>query len=392
MRIHRVCLLVGLCAGGLTAAELTVGPGGTYAQPSQAAAAARDGDTISIAAGLYRGDVCAWTASNLTIRGVGGFAHLDAAGRHHGGKGIWVVRGANTTIEGIEFSGAAVADRNGAGVRLEGPGLIVRGCWFHDNEDGILAGDDPVSDILIERCEFGHNGNGDGYSHNLYVNHVRSLTFRGNWSHHAKVGHNLKSRALTNTIIANRIMDGVDGTGSYAVDIPNGGLTFLIGNCIQQGPATQNAGIICYGEEGGGNPVQHLYVINNTIVNDRRSGIFLSFAATTTVAQIENNILLGPGTAFKGTPTSARCNLITAADPFIDRAGFDYHLRSGAAAIDAGCDPGLGDGQALLPVRQYVHPHADEARGLVGRAVDMGAYEWARPAPGGASPPIPAGP
>ena len=77
-------------------------------------------------AGLYAGDAAVWTQNRLTIRGRGGRAHLRADGARAEDKGIWVVKGSATTIENIEFSGAKVPDRNGAGIRLEGPGLTVR--------------------------------------------------------------------------------------------------------------------------------------------------------------------------------------------------------------------------------------------------------------------------
>lgn len=374
-------LLLLLIAAG--AAELTVGSGKMYAKPSLAAAAAHDGDTISIDAGTYTGDVCAWTQSNLVLRGVGGRAHLAAAGAYAQGKGTWVLAGSNTTVENIEFSGSAVPDWNGAGIRLDGAGLTVRNCYFHDNENGILTSAGTTSDVLIEHSEFASNGHGDGYSHNLYIGNIRSLVFRYNYSHHAKIGHNLKSRARSNTLIGNRLMDEASGTSSYVVDIPNGGLTFLIGNLIQQGPATSNhSAIIRYGEEGGSNPLQHLYVINNTIVNDYAgSTSFLTIAATTTVAQVENNIFLGLGTAISGTATSSLRNLITTTDPLLGRSTYDYRLAAGSAAIDAAADPGSADGQALLPVVQYVHPLADEARSTTGTAPDIGAYEAGGPVP-----------
>src|SRR6185436_16623544 len=145
---------VGATAWGATR---TVGPGKTYAKPCAAIAAAQDSDVIEIdAAGDYAGDVCAIARSNLTLRGVGGRAHIDAAGKAYGGKGIWVIQGANTTVENIELSGAKVPDLNGAGIRQEGAGLVVRNCVFHDNEDGILSG--SGGEILIEGSEFANNG------------------------------------------------------------------------------------------------------------------------------------------------------------------------------------------------------------------------------------------
>jgi hypothetical protein len=56
-----------------------------------------------------------------------------------GGKGIWVISGNDTVVENIEFSGAAVPDANGAGIRFEGVNLTVRNCYFHHNQNGILT-------------------------------------------------------------------------------------------------------------------------------------------------------------------------------------------------------------------------------------------------------------
>lgn len=128
-------------------------------------------------------------------------------------------------MENIEFSGCAVPDKNGAGIRQEGANLTVRSCYFHDNENGILAGTVKNGPIWIEYSEFGYNGNGDGYSHNLYINNVDTLIFQFNYSHHAKIGHELKTRAHVNYILYNRLSDEVTGTASRNIDIPNGGTT-----------------------------------------------------------------------------------------------------------------------------------------------------------------------
>ena len=80
-------------------------------------------------------------ASKLTLRGIGqGRVKLPANGKHAGGKAIWVIAGNDVTVENIEFSGARVPDRNGAGIRPEGQNLTVRNCRFYDCEDGILGG------------------------------------------------------------------------------------------------------------------------------------------------------------------------------------------------------------------------------------------------------------
>jgi hypothetical protein len=76
-------------------------------------------------------------------------------------------------------------------------------------------------------------------------------------------------------------------------------------------------------------------------------------------------------------PTVSAHNLISINDPgLINRAAYHYRLRPGSIAINAGTDLGSADGYALLPLRQYVHPHSDEARSVGKSAIDIGAYEF----------------
>lgn len=373
------CVVLGLCLLRSLAAEaevLSVGPTGAYAAPCAAFAAANDDDVIEIdSGGDYTGDVCGITKNRLHIRGKGGVAKIDAAGNNAQGKAIWVVQGDDTTIEGIEFSNASVPDLNGAGIRQEGTNLTVRGCIFRDNENGILAGDNPNSEISIESCELDHNGAGDGYSHNVYVNHVKKLTFRYNWSHRSLVGHLLKSRAAENYVLYNRI-SGEDGSSSYELNFPNGGKTYLIGNLIQQGEGTDNATLVSYLEEGenAANPSHQLFVVNNTFVNARESGTFLNLAAEAAPAVIRNNVFVGSGTLSNQAAALLSNNREDAASCLVDVAGFDYRLSPGSPCVDAGVEPGEGDGFALLPSEHYAHPSGHAARTSQGQ-IDLGAYE-----------------
>src|SRR5262245_20505703 len=114
----------------VVAATLRVGPDKPYRTVRAAAQAAHDGDVVEIDAGLYSADVATWSRSGVTVRAVGGRAHLRADGANEAGKGIWVVSGANFTAENIEFSAARVPDGNGAGIRAQGSGrLVVRNCY-----------------------------------------------------------------------------------------------------------------------------------------------------------------------------------------------------------------------------------------------------------------------
>src|SRR5258706_8985648 len=245
-------------------AVLRVGPKRELKRPSAAAEIARDGDVIEIDAGIYEGDAAVWRQHRLTIRGVGGRAHLRADGAEAEDKGIWVVKGNDTTIESGEFSEAKVEGENGAGIRLEGAGLTVRDCFFHDNENGILTGANAESDIVVEHSEFANNGFGDGQSHNLYIGRVRSFTLRFSYVHHALVGHNVKSRARRNIIAYNRIMDENDGRSSYAVEFPNGGLAVVIGNLIPKRPPNGNSTAVFYRGPGLLHPRNELYLVDHT--------------------------------------------------------------------------------------------------------------------------------
>ncbi len=138
---------------------------------------------------------------------------------------------------------------------------------------------------------------------------MRSFTLRYSYVHHAVVGHDVKTRALRNHIAYNRIMDENDGRSSYAIDLSNGGLAFVIGNSIQQGPEAENSGIISYGAEGYKYPVNELYVASNTIVNNRPNGAqFVAVRAGAQSAQIVNNVFSGRGELLRG-PGDMRNNI-----------------------------------------------------------------------------------
>lgn len=352
---------------------LRVGPNRPYARPSEAALVARHGDVVEIDAGSYAGDVAVWRQNNLVIRGVGGTVHLMADGEAAEGKAIWVIKGNNTSVEFIEFSGAAVADGNGAGIRSEGSGLTLRHCYFHDNENGILGG---VGDVLIEHTEFARNGSGDGLTHNIYISQrVKRFTLRFSYSHHARIGHNVKSRARENFILYNRIMDEADGNSSYAIDLPDGGIGYVIGNLVQQGPQAVNRTLLSYGAESLHHSLNELYVVNNTFVDDHDQGRFIRIAAGSVRVQLINNLFIGNG-SLPDNGAQMKSNLTLNNAGLVDRAGFDYRLTARSPAIDAGTDPGTANGQSLVPMSQYLHPQRNESRPAI-RTIDVGAYEFA---------------
>ena len=355
--------LVAVLAAGLAIAPaaqarvLHVGPGQRYRKPCQAIAAARPGDEIQIDARgnlAYRGDVCAWSTNHLAIVGVHGRAHIDAAGQSSEGKAIWVIAGNDTTIENIEFSGARVPDQNGAGIRQEGANLLVEYCYFHDNQEGILAADNPASSIVVDSSVFARNGAGDGFSHNIYINHVRSFTLRYSYSTDARVGHLVKSRALRNYILYDRLT-GEHGTDSYELDLPNGGLSYVIGTIIEQDRNTQNPNMLAYGEEGDLNPDSHLYVVNDTFVNDLHRGdaIFLGSGVTEPVFA-ENDISAGSAAFVSQAKARIRHDCVTSHPGFSDPEHYDYRLTATSDCRHKGTNPDSAQGFSLTPHFQYL--------------------------------------
>jgi hypothetical protein len=375
MRASGLALTLALAAVSAARAEtVPVGPQHDLKAPSAAAKVARDGDVVEIEPGLYAGDAAVWTQDRLTIRGRGGRAHLRADGAQVEGKGIWVIKGAGYTIEDIEFSGAKVPDRNGAGIRLEGPGLTVRNSYFHDNQNGILTGRNLESDIIIEHSEFARNGAGDGQSHNLYIGTVRSFTLRYSYSHHAIVGHIVKSRAIKNYIVYNRIADEQDGRASLAIDLPDGGLSFVMGNLIQQGPENDNRTIVAYGAEGYKNLLNELYFVSNTVVNDDpKGGRFVFVRPGADAVRLINNLFAGPGELLAGKGES-RSNLRTAKSDFTNPDKLDYRPNARAGGIGKGIDAGSAYGFSLRPAAEYRHPLGVLTRPTSG-PLDLGAHQ-----------------
>src|SRR5690606_7605292 len=168
---------------------------------AEAARLARDGDTVEVKAGEYRGDVAVWLQKKLTIRAVGGPAVLVADGKSAEAKAIWVIRNGEFEIEGFDFVGARVPDRNGAGIRFERGKLTVRDSRFIDNQMGLLTGNDGTSELTVERCEFTGPTDGGHWYHNLYAGAIARLTVIGSWSHKGRRGHLIKSRARENHIL-----------------------------------------------------------------------------------------------------------------------------------------------------------------------------------------------
>jgi hypothetical protein len=360
---------------------LHVGAGRELRTIAEAAKRARSGDTILIDPGTYPADVAVFNQDRLIIRAVGGRAKLSANGASAEGKGIWVIRGGDILVENIEFHGARVPDHNGAGIRFEHGKLTVRNCLFADNENGILTSAEG-SELNIENSEFDHNGTAAGNAHQLYVGAIPRLKVMGSYFHNAAGGHLLKSRADHNFISYNRLTDEAGGHASYELEFPNGGVNYVIGNIIEQAPTTENYSIISVGAEGMSKQRNELYLINNTIVDDREAGgVFLKMPTGLQAFKAMNNLLVGDrkrdfgvfaedvahrGEAGKvyrfdlGTRTGdtrakgeVSNNFNPGRDEFIRAERYDYRLRERSSLAGKYLAPGTANGLDLAPRAEY---------------------------------------
>jgi hypothetical protein len=269
-------VLLALSAGAAPAATLTVGPGEAYKTIAAAVAASQDGDTIEVKAGPYDNDYAEIT-KKVTLTAVGGFARLHSTGLIPNRKAI-LITDTDITIKGFAFSGAKVSGNdggNGAGIRYQGGDLRIEGCYFTDNQDGILGVGDGTGTVAIDKSEFFANGAAGGpsagFTHNLYLGGLALLIIENSYFHGARVGHEMKSRANKTVIRNSRFADGPIGTASYSIDLPNGGEVTITGSEIEQGPKSQNPSIIAFGEEGNLHPGSKLTVEDSLIENDLNS-------------------------------------------------------------------------------------------------------------------------
>ena len=353
---------------------IEVGPHRAVKTIAEASRLAKDGAMVLVDAGTYARDTASWSQSHLTLRAVGGRARLVADGAAAERKGIWVMSGMHMSVEGFDFEGAAVPDRNGAGIRLERGSLRVLDCSFTHNEMGILTNNDQATTLEVVNSEFAHNQRPGGHNHNLYAGTIQRLTVTGSYFHHGHSGHLLKSRAAFNHITYNRLTDEADGHASYELEFPNGGVAWVIGNIIQQGPQTENPHLISFGAEGYRWPANELYLAHNTLIDDRAEpGVFLRVRPGATPVRIVDNLLVG--SALWDLPSGAQMrNNVSVKSDALDRSvAGGFRIENQATGWHQGPDVGSAHGESLIPLREYRHPRHTAA--LDGPLIQVGAMQ-----------------
>ena len=288
--IRLVLLLFALPAGAHT---LEVGPGKQFAQPSQAAEAAQDGDRVVIAPGQYF-DCAVWRQNNLTVEGVSANDTV-ITDKSCQGKALFIISGNNVTVRNLTLSRARVPDGNGAGIRAEGRNLLVERVRFIDNQNGILAAYQPLGEIIVRDSEFVRNGTCDqACAHGIYVSGLALLRVERSTFRETRQGHHVKSRASRTEVVGCDIGDGPAGTASYLVDVPNGGAVVIQNNRLEKGPKADNhTAAISIGAEGVDRPTPEIRVEGNQFSADNSYSTAFVVNLTATPAMLRNNQLRG---------------------------------------------------------------------------------------------------
>ena len=217
-----------------------------------------------------------------------GYGHL------YYGKGILIATQNDFSCDGFHFRGAKRGDSDGnlSGLRLDAnpsattPGYgkhRILNCIFEDCDDGILGGSSGQT-LELENVQLLNCGSGSGFTHNAYLNHYDVVTATNVLSTGAKVGHLFKCRA-SQTILRNvRLFDGPDGSASYALDVPNGGILDIDGLTIHKGVHASNAPLIAFAEEGdiggGRNAPDGIKIRRLTLLSERPVATLGTPAAT----------------------------------------------------------------------------------------------------------------
>lgn len=263
----------------------------TFERLTDAVSAARPGDTLLLP-GIEIDHGIVVRTDRVTLRGRPG-THFR--GGVAAGKAAIVVIGNGVTIEGIECSGIAVPDRNGACVRAEGRNLTLRNVYFHNSEQGVLTVAEPGKVTVLD-SRFEKLGKA-GRAHGIYVGGGELEILRSSFLASQDQGHEIKSRA-SRTVIRDSVIASLDGRDSRLVDIPNGGDVEMRGNVLQQGPYSANMALIGYGLEGLVHSARRVVIEDNLILLERRGTNRIFHGVSGSPAPVfRRNIVIGSDAA-----------------------------------------------------------------------------------------------
>ena len=239
--------------------------GGQFYRLDDAVKSIGDGSgTIVVAPGRYP-DCASFGGANLTIRAATPSSAIFDGGACEG-KATLVFRGTSASVDGLVFQNIRVADRNGAGIRLERGNLDVARSTFRDSEQGILTAEDANAAVSITQSTFaGLGGCPDGQcSHSIYIGKIGSLTVTRSRFERGTGGHYVKSRAARVSITESSFDDSRGRDTNYTIDLPSGATGTIARNVIVIGPNKENrSAIVAVAPEARDNPSAGLVVEGN---------------------------------------------------------------------------------------------------------------------------------
>ncbi len=412
-------LSVALAAQTALATTYPVGPTRTWKSPCALVAAVtlQPGDVVEVDPGTYT-DACQLKASGteaapITLRGVPGPRPVfDATGLDLSGAGsvprsiFQFTGGSHWRVQHLELKNAANASANGAAFRVTAGSLdvVIDDVSVHDCQDGFMS--DGVATLTVRSSDVFHNGAGDGFSHNFYVQ-GQSIVLIGNHIHDSNGGQNVKVRSHDALIAYNLI----ENAGNYEIDLiqapPATDAAYanatLIGNLvIRPASADNNSQVIVWGSDNAAETGRNgsLYAISNTFILAHPSNRLFHAISPAPGSQIHliNSIVhatvSGTGLATDGTTAAllvgsndwvssqvttagALTGVLTGANPGFVGAS-DLHLASGSPAIGAGLAgvtavDGTGSVTSGVPDQEFTAPLGTRPRAAAS-ALDLGAY------------------
>lgn len=184
------------------------------------------------------------------------------------GKAALVLRGRSARVAGLTFTGMAVPDGNGAGIRIEQGDLDVSETLFVDGQCGILSSNGVNASITIDHATFsglGKHPDGNG-AHSLYIGDYGRLKVTNSRFERGTGGHYLKSRAAYVEVTGNSFDDSRGQDTNYMIDLSNGARGLIQGNTFVQGNGKENYGtLVAIASEGREHSSAGLVIEDNVV-------------------------------------------------------------------------------------------------------------------------------
>lgn len=223
-------------------AYTVVESGRGFARLQDAVNAIGDGmGTIRVASGTHHDCAVQQAGDVMFTAAVPGDAVFE--GTTCEGKAALVLRGRSARVTGLVFARMAVADANGAGIRLEHGNLAVSQSWFRDSEQGILTADDPAGSITVDKSTFTRLGRCDrglSCAHGIYTGDYGALTVTRSRFEAGRGGHYVKTRAAQVAVLNSSFDDSGGRATNYMIDLSVGATGRIAGNWFVQGRDKEN--------------------------------------------------------------------------------------------------------------------------------------------------------